>query len=332
MGGPNKPPTSHLQQITMKNKWLDEWESLSDLPNFVDDKFKQKGAGPCPKCGGKDRFYITGPPNVDRIFMRCRQCGYVLFPDVFDKSEHSINRSRIDIEKERKEKLKRIEAARRQLAYSAKPYKWAQDELADISWLKRGVRTWARQQYVFGIGTRKWDGGLFMSLTIPYWRLQSNGGRKLIHLQHRFIEWIRKGNSDPPRYSPHIKNLSFSLWYWPLYLLPTNKILLVEGAIKAAVVAQFVNLHVVASMNIHISWIELEQMKEILDTDATIYYLPDPIANDQQKEIVERNVLAMKTFANVQMINFDQLSPTYKIDDMLNPWKEKSIDKPSTET
>jgi putative DNA primase/helicase len=67
-GSWEQQPSSHRLRNTARGRWIDILQSLGVKPSFLTGKH-----GPCPFCGGKDRFRLSN--KDDEGFFYCNQCG-----------------------------------------------------------------------------------------------------------------------------------------------------------------------------------------------------------------------------------------------------------------
>lgn len=218
-------------------------------------------AGPCPKCGGRDRFTV----DITRGWF-CRQCTgepgnggeFAHWNDQIDFMRwlHGMDyKSAVirllgrqdctpdDLERlasERKaadDKRMAEDKANQQAALTElrdgqdwityqgnlSVYDSAQDE-----WRKRGLsRFW---QSFYGVGYCEERFGSD-TLTIPYWRMNAQSGEwEIIGLRHRLLQDVGGG-----KYRPHLAGLGNHLYYaYPTAHL-FGTVLVVEGEIKAMV-------------------------------------------------------------------------------------------------
>ena len=218
-------------------------------------------AGPCPKCGGTDRF------NVDPARgWFCRQCTgepgnggeYAHWNDQIDflrwlhgldyKSATVRLLGRVDCTPEEIERMaverkasdeqrKAEDEAARLIALEelrADPELFIyQDNIAIFDyarqlWQDRGLTNFWQKAYGVGYCEERFGSD---TLTIPYYRLNEQTGKhEIIGLRHRLIQNIGGG-----KYRPHIAGLGNNLYYaYPTAHL-FGTVLVVEGEIKAMV-------------------------------------------------------------------------------------------------
>lgn len=219
-------------------------------------------AGPCPKCGGTDRFHLhTGKGWF------CRRCTGAdkwhdaidfrrwMYGETFARAVQALTGgARVDpaelerIQRER-EAAERLEAERQQSEQAAARERLAASGLdltyhANLNiypearelWRKRGIPDDWQDYYKFGYcPPREWGkGAVCASLTIPFYRHIPGGGRDLVSLRHRLL-----GETPGGKYRPEFSGLGNQLYFpWPEESLD-GEVLIVEGEIKAAVTFRY---------------------------------------------------------------------------------------------
>jgi hypothetical protein len=217
-------------------------------------------AGPCPRCGGTDRFRV----NVDKGWF-CRQC-YAernwydqidfrawLFGETWGQAvQHLVGRRPIDpealakIQHEREERERQQvadELAARQIARARlndsrlwETYHANLDDHSRALWRARGLRDDWQDYYQVGYcPSREWVSGdnrfTSDSLTIPYLQYAAPAQFTCISLKHRLLATDAPGG----KYRPEFAGLGNQL-YTPWYEQPIGEnVLIVEGEIKAMV-------------------------------------------------------------------------------------------------
>ena len=227
-------------------------------------------AGPCPKCGGHDRFRVdpdkgwwcrqcTGTPGdgghwMDAIdFIRWQTgCDFKsavlrlggredITPDELERRAES--RRQLEEQRAAEEAAQR-QAAREQLAKSGDIATYN----ANLKTQPDGLRLWAERGIpadwcaYWGLGycpERQYKTGTFASLTIPYWRCSFTSTPQgddvkwyPIDLKHRLI-----GTSEPGmKYRHHLAGCGNNLYLTdPMHRHLLGDVLIVEGEIKAMV-------------------------------------------------------------------------------------------------
>jgi len=202
--------------ITLKHKTQHEW------------------AGPCPWCGGEDRFLVWEEGNY-----WCRQCkrdGWVTKNNHQELSLAEENRLRIvrleqEIKQNQKAVDKRLSALERMVR--------TKEHILFHELLRKNdeAREWWWQQGIFDEAIERWllgycpkcptDREQRPSYTIPVFQ---NG--KLVNIIHR----LHGTNKD--KYRPHIAGLGSRLFNADLLKRDISDIYIVEGAKKVIVLAQ----------------------------------------------------------------------------------------------
>lgn len=224
-------------------------------------------AGPCPRCGGVDRFRV----NLDRGWF-CRQCQDeehwhdqidfrvwyfgeswidalrklvgrlpITREDAqrFQHERESRERERIAEENAKRQTAReRLQASRLWLTYYANLDRCNARGL----WRERGLSDGWQNYYKVGYcPDREWMSGdtrfVCSSLTIPYLRWSAPGEYVCIGLRHRLLAPDAPGGKYRPEFSGLGNNL-YQPWYEDKTLCPS--VLIVEGEIKAMVT--FANL------------------------------------------------------------------------------------------
>ena len=227
-------------------------------------------AGPCPKCGGTDRFRVdpekgwwcrqcTGTPGdgghwQDPIDLVMWLSG-VDFKTAVLRLGGRMDITPAELERQAEERRRRDDqraaedaaarkAAQRQLAagreYAAYNAALKDNPAALRLWAERGVPAdWCAY---WGLGyceNRQYRDGTFASLTIPYWRCDFASSEqgdvvtwRIIDLKHRLI-----GNDAPGgKYRHHLSGCGNNLYYTdPMHRRLLGDVLIVEGEIKAMV-------------------------------------------------------------------------------------------------
>lgn len=211
---------------TLKRKTADEWD------------------GPCPKCGGKDRFTVN--TTVNGWF--CRQC-FVdhAWNDVIDLmmwyydtdwrgAFARLGEPSPDDMQKRAERAKQVEAeleakiaeAQEALADIRRGNRWQdyRNNLNDffmLEWARRGLDEEAVDLFNLGAAPNFWGGA---SLTIPVFSPTGD----LVNIRHRVLN-----PKDGAKYLPERAGLPAALYFALPALGVPDTLLLVEGEIKAMV-------------------------------------------------------------------------------------------------
>jgi hypothetical protein len=274
-------------------------------------------AGPCPKCGGKDRFHV----NLDKGWF-CRQCHSEHFGDQIDfrvwlnnvtwieavqqlVGRRPVSKETMDrLKQEREEReRKRIEedrikqeSARTKLQESKlwQVYHSNLDamEKRDL-WRARGIPDdWQNYYKVGYCPSREWmrDEEIITSdsLTIPYLQYAEPMEYQCVTLKHRLLNTDKGGD----KYRPELSGLGNQL-FTPWYENPIGKeVLILEGEIKSMVV--FSRLWVGRdNMNV-LPWLDIvgiagmnakPGLLSALDNSEKIYICLDPDAKKQAVDL-----------------------------------------------
>lgn len=234
--------------------------AIGDPAGFIESKFgvhlKQVGngewAGPCPWCGGTDRFHIWQEGNF-----WCRpapdHCSREGWIDELEDTKHrlsklerrmlTIEREQAKARREREKQEKRITAIERMRRCTdhLRYYQQMNDAGFRDFWHEKGVGDHLIDQYQLGIcyHCKTDQPGERMSLTVPV----INGG-KLVNIRHRLI-----GGDLGDKYRPHRAGLGNTLFGADdVYGKDTSSILIIEGEIKRIVVKDRVGGNVVGTM------------------------------------------------------------------------------------
>ena len=319
-------------------------------------------AGPCPKCGGKDRFRV----DPERGWF-CRQCtgepgsgGY--WNDQADfimwlhgvKLEAAITRllgdrgfTKVELQqiaadrqerksgREQEEKQRSI-TARQELNTKQEWKDYAAHSLAVPSWGKRGIGPdWVTY---YGLGyceNREYKMGdnRFMSdsLTIPYHVYDFDKSEyHVIDLKHRLL----KTDSPGGKYRHHISGLGNKLFFADVLMKnPIGDLLIVEGEIKAIVtwqacweneICNFPNLTIVSvpGKSWKEEWISLFRSEGI----ERVFVCLDPDANRESDKLVTQfsNSVSVKLPAKIDdLILADALDMSKLSEIMENLWSQK---------
>lgn len=213
-------------------------------------------AGPCPRCGGHDRFNVdpahgwfcrqcTGAPDSgghwgDQLdFVRwyfsldykagiMRLLGGQLNCTGEELERRAAERKALDAARAAEEHAQMMTA--RASLQASDAWKEYADNLdvyphARELWRARGLNdSWAK---FYGVGyCAERD-----SLTIPYWRTNAKSGKwELIGLRHRLL-----GDTTTGKYRPHLAGLGNHLYYAQPMAGLFGTVLVVEGEVKAMV-------------------------------------------------------------------------------------------------
>jgi len=204
--------------------------------------------GPCPRCGGDDRFILwersqaTGKP-----LGWCRQCEYTWRPETDkwvpltpEEIEAFAEKRRERAEDERREREQNRAQLRSTPVWQTYHENLSRYPNAGDLWHTRyGLREWATTYYRLGYCPSFnyfHDGEELVSetLTIPYFEPATH--YRLVNLRHRLLDTGARGG----KYRPHRGGLGQPIFYANLNRRPDSLpfVLIVEGAIKAAVIWQ----------------------------------------------------------------------------------------------
>lgn len=237
--------------------------------------------GPCPKCGGADRFAVHAVRQWPGWLWMCRVCS----PEWAwaDQLNDDLKRKLTDQEKrEFAEERARMEAARRAEIdrrlkdfTAAEIYAAYNRRMTDDNrewWRRRGISDRWQDYLKLGYTPDKplGNGAHSPAYTIPYLR----PGKEAVTMQYRL--------TDPPNPNDKYRFESGlpAAWYWVNYSVPMcDEAIICEGAIKAAVTAirggvrENVSVLAVPSKN---SWAGIQQQVKdcgrvwiVLDPDGT---------------------------------------------------------------
>lgn len=218
-------------------------------------------AGPCPKCGGTDRFRV----NLDHGFF-CRQCGNPehwgdqidfrawLYGETFQQAtvaligRRPVSRealAQIQAERECAERERDAQEAETMAQARARlntsrawiSYRNHLDDTTRALWRAKGIRDDWQDYYQLGYcPAREWLTGDVRftsdSLTIPYLQYTAPGEYTCTGLKHRLLI----DNAPGGKYRPETAGLGNQL-YMPWYEEKSlnERVLIVEGEIKAMV-------------------------------------------------------------------------------------------------
>jgi len=201
------------------------------LHTTLHQKTETEFAGPCPKCGGTDRFivFLDGKPRY-----WCRGCKYSGFLDALlslteeDKAKFNEDSRLLTIERAKLQEaaLVAMSGCTDHLTYYAELLK-RPDKIA--YWTSEGISMQSIHQYKLGWCSRcVTDLEERASFTIPVFR-----DNKLIDIQHR-LEGAQAGD----KYRLHRKNLPKKPLYNSDLAQSVSTGVVVEGAKKAIVIGQ----------------------------------------------------------------------------------------------
>lgn len=229
---------------------------------FAANPYASRDRGPCPQCGGHKRFQLRRFPD-GKYAAYCWVCGYTWFATDHEKPG----------EIRPTPPQRRYVRTPRQNDWLAYYYAAKMPE-ARLAWWKRGVN--AESIYRFRLGycpQREWwvEGETIRapSLVIPYFDIDG----KLTYIQHRVL-----GHDERIRYRPEYKSIPPTLWLSTLRSQKkTNITFVVEGAIKAIVLAQLLRYRhpVIAYISNNA---DKSSLIDVLEAYAPqlVCHLPDP--------------------------------------------------------
>lgn len=269
-------------------------------------------AGPCPCCGGTDRFRVQ--PNHDTPRWLCRQCtggkwkdsialvmqAYKLpFKDAIVRMggniaidpQEAAQRAAGRAERAQRELEESIQRANEALKGLREANKWIKyheqlenDDRARVLWSMRGIPDIYQDLFCFGydnqhvIGTSQGQ-WITPTLTIPVFELST---RQCLNIRHRLLNPQRPGD----KYRPERSGLPTSLWIADPDLVTPARTLVVEGEIKAAVcyiTADDPSLQVVGVPGKSISSDFIAA--QVTTTDAPVYICYDPDARNKAQDL-----------------------------------------------
>ena len=228
--------------------------------------------GPCPICGGTDRWHFW----VDRLNWWCRpgpgHCGRKGFLDeLFDDVKAPTQQDRLEwrmarIEEQQREMERRLSALER-MAQSTDHLNYHYNITTDavVYFNEEGITNASIDKYMLGYCPRcPTDRQGRPSYTIPV----INDGT-LLNIRHRLV------GADSDKYRPHMAGLGVQLFNADYLDEPGESILIVEGEKKSIVVAQLgiPNVGIVGKRSFMKDWLtEFGRFQTVyiaLDPDAT---------------------------------------------------------------
>lgn len=296
---------------------------------------KRKGhtgeyCGPCPVCGGKDRFVVRGDKWL------CRHCtdgkwrdgiAFIMFTrntdfkgacSIVEGNKPLTPQERERIAAERAERAERelresIERAQKALKELREAHAWTRyheqlenDESARDIWRKRGVPDVYQDIFSFGYDrshvyyfndTQHYS----PSLTIPIFDI----GGECVNVRHRLL--APKDSGD--KYRQERANLPISPWFSDPSLDNPQSVLVVEGEIKAAVSYITADDPTMQAIGMPGKSHDASSAQAYLDNvDCPIYICPDP---DTHENAVRDSEIVGKERARLILL-------PGKIDDMIN--------------
>lgn len=257
--------------------------------------------GPCPRCGGKDRFVIFTDGIWPHWNMWCRQCGWKVWPDQLNEALKAVSpddRARWDRQRAQAEQADR-ERRQRQLDTFTASELWEAfaRKMGDPQrawWARQGIGEEWQNYWHLGWTNSAPISGSPEAYTIPYF----DGGR-VVNMQYRLA---------------HVDGANKYRWAGlgytsPFVALPDvgmdGEALVVEGAKKAMVVASRLwecgaGLQVCAVP----SKSDFANIAKVLDKMQRVYVLLDPDAH------AESIKLAAKIGKRARLVSLDE-----KVDD-----------------
>ena len=256
---------------------------------FVESRFgiqmkrvgREEYAGPCPFCGGRDRFHVWTKGNY-----WCRpapgHCGRAGWLDELDGAPTPTPEERLEwrvaaLERkqaETEQRLSALEAMHKctdHLAYHANLNHHT--DAVDY-WLQEGMTPDTIHNYQLGYCPSCPTAPGFASYTIP---VTYRG--KLYNIRHRLAR-----PNDGGKYRPHMAGLPVLLFNADALHAEANNLLVVEGEKKAMVVGQETGLATIATMGMQAfkrAWANDKRFARF----STIYVLYDPDATDKAREV-----------------------------------------------
>ncbi len=281
---------------------IQEAESLTTLKRKSSAGRAEEYAGPCPVCGGHDRFVVQAQRWL------CRHCTEGKWKSPIDlimmtrnlpfkdacrmiegeKPMTPAERERIATERaeraarELEESIKRaneaLEALRKAQSWTRYHAQLECDDSARDIWRKRGIPDVYQDIFNFGYDPRHVyysddNQHVSASLTIPVFAM----GGECVNVRHRLLS----PSNPSDKYRPERAGLPASAWFADPSLSHPKSLLVVEGEIKAAVsyIAADDPTMQVAGMPGKSNGVET--IAGYLDTvDGPVYILPDPDAVD----------------------------------------------------
>jgi hypothetical protein len=290
-------------------------------------------AGPCPMCGGTDRFRIQPNHNTPRWL--CRQCTGGKWKDSISlvmqahkltfkdavihmggsmpnvDPQEAARRAAERAERAQKELEESIARAQEALKELQEANRWVryhetleQNEQARGLWRQRGIPDVYQNLFSFGydeqhaISTPQGN-WITPTLTIPVFEL---GTRQCLNIRHRLLNPQRPGD----KYRPERPGLPASLWIADPDLINPSRTLVVEGEIKAAVcyiTADDPNMQVIGIPG---KSTPRPFIAEQLDKNNPVYICYDPDARH------EASNLALTVGDNARLVTLPD-----KIDDLI---------------
>jgi len=201
------------------------------LHTVLNQKTESEYAGPCPKCGGEDRFVVftDGKPRY-----WCRQCGYRGFLDgILEMTDEDRAAYQAASEEQRAAEAAARVKAEAKMAESKDHLQYYSALLARPEhiayWTGEGITMDSIHRFQLGWCAHcPTDSEGRSSYTIPMWR-----EGKLVNIRHR-LETTASGD----RYRPHAKHLPRKLLFNHDEAFGASTGIILEGAKKAIVLGQ----------------------------------------------------------------------------------------------
>jgi len=257
-------------------------------------------AGPCPHCGGNDRFHFWD----DRLNWWCRpgpgHCGQQGFLDQLLGADRPTKEQQIEwrlqtlerLQREQEERLTRLERMHKCTDHLR--YHQALDEQALAYWWQEGITDESIERYLLGYCLScPTDQEKRPSYTIPV----INDGH-LENIRHRLC------GVTTDKYRPHMSGLGVQLFNADNLACHPAEIVIVEGEKKSIVMAQagFPNVGIVGKRAFRPEWVERF-------TGMTVYVTLDP---DAHESAVKLGTMLKPVAREVRVVSLP-----FKADDMI---------------
>lgn len=272
--------------------------------------------GPCPWCGGEDRFRIHTEHIFPKWNWECRQCGRKGWADQLNESLRQpiteAERSRLKAINDERDRTRAADVQRR-LKEITTVELWAElhRRMADEQrqwWRKQGIPDiW--QDYLELGYTAEYPSKEFKSeaYTLPYFH-HSETGKQFKTIQYRLTNPPNTG--DRYRFSYGLPATYYNADpYEPI----GDKVIICEGAKKAIVTAEL--MHVNHSVLAYPSLSTMGSVTEAVKDCGYIRIIPDPDGYEQAIQFAHKHLPQAKVVRTFS-----------KIDDAINLYGMKAID------
>ena len=242
-------------------------------PNWPGQK---TGQGPCPVCGGTDRFHITSPPKTRKTFAKCRRCEYVWWPNTEDVPVQNWPEVQRQDEREKRDVLLRLQRERPDLIFNRILLVNPEGQAA---WRQRRIGEWLWKKW--NLGYRPLHERYGPSLTIPFY--DPKPPHRLLYLQHRILHPVGED-----KYRGHWRKMVPIAWWNGES--NGSRVFVTEGAIKAMAVSK-VTCHKFPVLGTYGQRFS-DGDRYVLDQfrERPIIYIPDPPEDGFQVKLLKANL------------------------------------------